>query len=434
MVAKISVITPSNSLKWVRLAYESLRIQSFEDWEWILLVNGPDAQSIKEQLSVDLREDSRITVLVYTGEVGPDGVPNVGALKKAACQKVTSPFVVEFDHDDELAITCLEDIFATFNHSSNPAFVYSDAVRVHADGRPEIYGSAYGWEYTQRWFEGKDGKRMMYPVATHPQLIPQNVSKIYHAPDHVRAWRADAYTAVGGHDVNLKVCDDLDLMCKIYAVSGGNFYHINKVLYKYVIHGENTWLKNQALIETLSNTIYDRYIQDFSFMYWTRAGKACLDLGGGINPPKGWTSVDVHHADVTADLNERWPFADGSVGVIRAHDVIEHLRNPIHIMNEAYRCLAHGGLFLIEVPSTDGRGAWMDPSHISFWNSNSFFYYTKASQQRYILHLGVQCKFQQVRILNYFPSEWHKLHNIMYTKSHLAAIKHGRRLHGLVEV
>src|SRR6185369_13096159 len=97
-----------------------------------------------------------------------------------------------------------------------------------------------------------------------------------------------------------------------------------------------------------------------------------------------------------ADLEQDWPFATDSVGALRAHDLIEHIHNPIHFMNEAYRVLQHGGLLLIEVPSTDGRGAFQDPSHVTFWNSNSIWYYTRETQARYIRHLGLKARFQVV--------------------------------------
>jgi O-antigen biosynthesis protein len=272
------------------------------------------------------------------------------------------------------------------------------------------------------------------------ELFPQNVCRIYYAPNHVRAWRLDAYYAVGGHNPNMPVCDDLDLMCRLYLF--GKFEFVDQCLYLYRVHGGNTWLKNQQQIDKLNIETYDKYIYDVAKVWSKRHHEElkfldelkCLDLGGGIDKPSGWTSVDVCNADVIADLNGPWPFKDNSVGVIRAHDVIEHLKDPIHVMNEAHRVLVHGGLFLIEVPSTDGRGAFQDPSHVSFWNSNSFFYYTKAQQQRYIKHLGANCRFQMVRIVNYFPSAWHQQHNILYTKAHLAAIKSGPTLHGLTEI
>lgn len=91
----------------------------------------------------------------------------------------------------------------------------------------------------------------------------------------------------------------------------------------------------------------------------------------------GYICVDIVNADVIADLNDRWPFEDNSIEYIRAYDALEHLKDPIHTMNEAYRVLKEGGVFEIFVPSTDGRGAWQDPSHISYYNQNSFWYYCK---------------------------------------------------------
>ncbi|MBI4849130.1 MAG: methyltransferase domain-containing protein [Nitrospirae bacterium] len=94
----------------------------------------------------------------------------------------------------------------------------------------------------------------------------------------------------------------------------------------------------------------------------------------------GWINVDAYRyegVDEVMDLEERWAFEDNSIHYIRAFDLVEHLRSPIHTMNEAWRVLGHGGLFEIWVPSTDGRGAFQDPTHVSFWNQNSFLYYSK---------------------------------------------------------
>ncbi len=41
--------------------------------------------------------------------------------------------------------------------------------------------------------------------------------------------------------------------------------------------------------------------------------------------------------------------------------------------------LAHAGLILTQTPSTDGRGAFQDPSHVAFYNENSFMYLTQSS-------------------------------------------------------
>jgi len=87
-------------------------------------------------------------------------------------------------------------------------------------------------------------------------------------------------------------------------------------------------------------------------------------------------------------------------------------------MQEAHRCLTPGGWFLTLTltPSTDGRGAFQDPTHVGFWNSNSFWYYTRPEQAQFI-HSPVL--FEANRIKNLYLSEWHKEHQIVYVKADL---------------
>jgi SAM-dependent methyltransferase len=132
------------------------------------------------------------------------------------------------------------------------------------------------------------------------------------------------------------------------------------------------------------------------------------------------TVVDRHNADVVADLDGDWPIADGSAGVLRASHVFEHLRDPIHAMNEVYRCLAPGGFAFIEVPSTDGRGAWQDPTHVSFWNENAFAYYTRREYARYLP--GFRGRFQ-VSLLRTVPLQ--SVTEVPVAQAHLIALKPG---------
>jgi spore maturation protein CgeB len=103
-----------------------------------------------------------------------------------------------------------------------------------------------------------------------------------------------------------------------------------------------------------------------------------VDLGCGTHKPHGFIGVDVSFqagVDIVADLNQRFPFPDNSVDFLRAHDLVEHLVDRIHTMNEIWRICKPDAQIDIRVPSTDGRGAFQDPTHISFWNINSFKYY-----------------------------------------------------------
>ena len=121
-----------------------------------------------------------------------------------------------------------------------------------------------------------------------------------------------------------------------------------------------------------------------------------LNLGSCDAHLTGFINVDLcEPADQIADLSKDWPWGDGSVEYIHAADIIEHLPDKIHTMNEAWRVLKPGGVFHVVVPTTDGRGAWQDPTHVSYWNRNSFFYYTHkdAHRERFGDHYGVKARF-----------------------------------------
>ena len=140
-----------------------------------------------------------------------------------------------------------------------------------------------------------------------------------------------------------------------------------------------------------------------------------IDLCGGFNKPQGYLSVDKFNGDIIADLDEGIPLSDGSCGVVRAFDALEHIKDTQHIMKEIHRVLAVGGVLISNTPSTDGRGAWQAPDHISFFNENSFWYWTRPELAQYIRN--DKWLFREGALYTWFPSEFHKQHNIPYVKA-----------------
>jgi SAM-dependent methyltransferase len=124
-----------------------------------------------------------------------------------------------------------------------------------------------------------------------------------------------------------------------------------------------------------------------------------LNLGCSDRHLSGYVNVDrCPPCDHVVDLSKPWPWPDSSIDHIVAHDIIEHLPDKIHTMNELWRVLVPGGTAEIVVPTTDGRGAWQDPTHVSYWNRNSFFYFTHgdAHRERFGAAYGVRARFQVV--------------------------------------
>jgi len=124
-----------------------------------------------------------------------------------------------------------------------------------------------------------------------------------------------------------------------------------------------------------------------------------LNLGCSDDIRPGWVNVDCClPADQIVDLDKQWPWKDSSVDAILAHDVIEHLVDRIHTMNELWRVLKPGGTVEIKVPTTDGTGAFQDPTHVSYWNRRSFLYYEAGCpyRERFAKAYGIHAAFRVV--------------------------------------
>lgn len=107
-----------------------------------------------------------------------------------------------------------------------------------------------------------------------------------------------------------------------------------------------------------------------------------LNLGCGDKKLIGYVNVDINpdvNPDVLFDIaNDGLSWVDDeSVDEVRAYDFLEHipLGRTIFVIEEIYRVLKVGGKFEHHTPSTDGRGAFQDPTHLSFWNINSWYYF-----------------------------------------------------------
>jgi glycosyltransferase involved in cell wall biosynthesis len=393
---KLSIITPTHDTKYLKELEESILANNYQDWEWIILVNnGAKYKSTDERIRVvQSKTNSK----------------SVGALKKEACSHATGEAIVEVDHDDLITPDCLVKIEKAFEDKMI-GFVYSDNAKLSDDFVP--YDPYWGW--TWRHFNW-NGKKLI--AMNSLPLTPGRLGYIWYAPDHVRAWRTDIYNLIGGHNEELEICDDLDLMHRLYMVT--RFKHIPEVLYIYRIDGKNTWLERNQAIQQKTREIYHKNIYSLADRYSRLNGLLMVDLCGGFNKPDGFLSIDLENGDIKADLDNGIPLQENSCGVVRAYDALEHLKDQQFIMKEIHRVLAPGGILLSHTPSTDGRGAWQDPTHVSFWNENSFWYWTRPQQMQYIRNKHI--RFFESSLLTHFPSEWHKQHNISYVEAFLEKI------------
>jgi SAM-dependent methyltransferase len=414
---KLAVYTPTHTPERLKVALRSIErnlvLTGKEaptlDVQWHVLLNG---KATRAQLPAEFEQAMGPWAVIHDDYRGPAG--NVGALKAHVCEKAIAAgatHLVELDHDDELAPDCLLELEREF-HATKADFLCSETATMTK------FGAEFGWK-TESCLV--DGHRLW--VNRLPEICSRSLFEIFTAPNHVRAWSTKAYAKAGGYDATLPVADDHDLLCRTY-ISGADMRIVRRPLYIQAEGPEQTQVTRNAEIQVAQANVGTRHLYALAQEEARRRGLQCIDLGGAHNCPKGFVGVDVAGADINCDVTEGLPFETDSVGVVRAHDFLEHIpagASLVRLMNEIYRVLAPGGWLLTSTPSTDGRGAWQDPTHVSGWNSNSWWYYTRAEQAQFVR--GLDCRFQLARVVDHFPSKWHELHRIAYCDAALVALK-----------
>ncbi|MFG2757063.1 glycosyltransferase [Streptomyces wuyuanensis] len=407
---RFSVFTPSHRPRFLDECLATLQAQSCSDWEWIVLLNN-GARWRPEQ------PDDRVRVEIA------DELRGVGAAKRRACELARGEILVELDHDDLLARDCLAELGKAFDEHPDAVLVYSNTAQITEDGGRDDtrFNETHGWQYEE---VDVDGRRLLAAKTMAP--TPHNVSYIWYAPNHVRSFRKDVYEKVGGYDATRTVLDDQDLMCRLFQA--GDFHHIERCLYLQRIHTANTQRDPQinAHIQRETVALYDKYIEANALAWTQRRGLLALDLGAAHRKPPGYLGVDQHAGDgvdIVATLPGRLDLPDNSVGLLRAVDFLEHVPAKVPLINELYRMLAPGGMLLSMTPSSDGRGAYQDPTHVAFYNENSFWYYTDNQYRSFVPE--IEARFQNSRLVTYFPTDWHSKNDISYVVANLIAMKEG---------
>ncbi len=148
-----------------------------------------------------------------------------------------------------------------------------------------------------------------------------------------------------------------------------------------------------------------------------------LDLGCGTNPRNPFNADEVFGIDIMEDLAaniwkadlaiEPIPFEDDSFEYVSAYDFIEHVPRVVYaparrnsfvvLMNEIYRVLKLGGLFLSVTPAFPHAAAFQDPTHVNIITEETFRLYFD-NVHRWACSYGFKGAFS-VRI-----QEWRGMH------------------------
>ena len=254
-----SIITPTykTSNEFIDRLYQSLVNQKYTNWEWVILDDSPNSVVIDYIKSMN---DPRIVIFKNVTNHGC-----VGFNKRVIGMACNGDYVVEVDHDDELLPDALLTLYYAFKAYPDAGFAYSRALELVENGVPVDYGPDWGYGEGSSVYENINDKVVL--IMDTPNINCKSIRGIYSAPNHVRVWSKDVYLKINGHNGNLSIVDDYELLVRTFLNT--KMIKIEKTLY--IQHREKETTQdvrykeiqrvNKIVYETYDKLIHDRIIE-----------------------------------------------------------------------------------------------------------------------------------------------------------------------------
>jgi glycosyltransferase involved in cell wall biosynthesis len=278
---KFSIFTPTYKTgDRIFRTYESLKKQTFKNWEWVVVDDSPDDDTWKK-----LQEISNQDYRVKIHKIYPLTGGNVGLSKHRAAMLCDGEWICELDHDDALVSDCLETCYNAIEKYPDAGFLYTDSCEVYEDGEMKTYDHDWSGNWYARpdnffdfgyaghsWVEA-DGER--YVAHWYPDINPLTIRFNISMPNHIRMWERSVYHKIGGHNKLTPVADDFEIIVRTFLHT--RFIHVKKMLYLQY-NNRNSTVDNNALDinrrarlirDHYDNRIHDRiYELGFEDWYW----------------------------------------------------------------------------------------------------------------------------------------------------------------------
>jgi O-antigen biosynthesis protein len=251
----VSVFTPSyRTVELIRRPYESLLAQTYTNWEWVVYDDSPDGETF-EILRDIAANDGRVRIFHGDGNWGA-----IGEVKRRLCGLARGSILVELDHDDELTEGCLGGVVEAFARFPDAGFAYTDCAEVFDDG--ELAGYPDGWAFGFGSYRRERYRDNDYLVVNSPPVNAKTIRHIVAVPNHARAWRRDLYNAIGGHNSEVHVADDYEIILRTFLHT--RMVHIQRFGYIQYLRrdGGNTQRKRVHEIQRLVALFQQRYEDD----------------------------------------------------------------------------------------------------------------------------------------------------------------------------
>jgi len=195
-----SVLTPvyDPPLAALSAAIESVRAQTFRDWELILVDDASTSDAVRALLARAAAGEERITVIERAANGG------IVASSNDAVRAARGQFLALLDHDDVLVPHALEHVHAVLAESPEADYVYSDEEKIDAEGE-------------------------RYDEFRKPDWSPERLrGQMYTC--HLSVLRASLVRDVGGFRAGYDGSQDHDLVLRV-TERARQVVHVPEVLY-----------------------------------------------------------------------------------------------------------------------------------------------------------------------------------------------------------
>jgi len=249
----ISFFTPFfNTGEKLWRTYESVKNQSYTNWEWVLVNDSNDCGKTLKIAEEIAKIDCRVKVYDFREKSG--GI--VGESKYRAASLAKGLYLMELDHDDYITPDAAYWMVEAFQKYPEAKFVYSDCVEIYENHEMAfVYGEGFSFGYGSYRDEVYNGRS--YKVMNTANINPKTIRHIVGVPNHFRAWDRFFYHSIGGHNRRLTIADDYELIVRTFLKT--KMVRIPKLLYLQFYHNNNTQNATRADIQRRVRTISSHY-------------------------------------------------------------------------------------------------------------------------------------------------------------------------------
>ncbi len=201
---RFSIITPvyRPEAEDLQTTIDSVRAQTFADWEWILVDDASREPEVTAVLLEAEGADPRIRV-VERPENG-----HIVAASNDGIALACGEWIALLDHDDLLVPTALEKVAAAIDAHPKAGYVYTDEDKIHADGS-------------------------LTDTNRKPDWAPELLRHMMYV-GHLSVLRADLVREAGGFHAGFDGSQDHDLALRVTELAD-EVVHVPEVLYHWRI-------------------------------------------------------------------------------------------------------------------------------------------------------------------------------------------------------